>query len=152
LCGLPGSGKSTWAKKKVKEDSNTIIVNKDKIREMLRGEYVFDEALEYLVKIINNSAICCALNEQHDVIIDETFIKKRKRKEIIEELALACRRNCKIICVYCSSKTGNLDRRMIEPRTYDIKEWERVINNMKKDFEEPTLDEGFNKIIEIKIE
>lgn len=35
--GLPGSGKTTWAKEEQKKDSNLVRVNKDELRSMLHN-------------------------------------------------------------------------------------------------------------------
>lgn len=73
--GLPASGKSTWAKKKCMEYPNTVIVNRDKIREMLKGEYKnfpFGSNMEKLVTQLERGSIAASLNEGYNVIIDAT--------------------------------------------------------------------------------
>ena len=37
--GIPGSGKTTWAKDVVKENSNYIRINRDDLRIMLIGKW-----------------------------------------------------------------------------------------------------------------
>ncbi|MEX0596032.1 MAG: AAA family ATPase [Candidatus Paceibacterota bacterium] len=79
--GLPASGKSTWAKEKAKEEPNTVIVNRDKIREMLKGEYhlfPFGSSMEKLVTDIEKSAIHNALVRGYNVIIDSTGFRLSK--------------------------------------------------------------------------
>lgn len=69
LQGLPASGKSTYAKKLVNENpENTVIVNRDSIREGL-GKY-WVPSRENLVTRIENKMIDIALAENYNVIVD----------------------------------------------------------------------------------
>lgn len=73
--GLPASGKSTYAKKKVLEYPNTVIVNRDSIRTMLMGEYKyfpFGSSMEKLVTQLERGSIVAALDKGYNVIIDAT--------------------------------------------------------------------------------
>jgi len=73
--GLPASGKSTWSKKKVLEEPDTVIVNRDKIREMLKGEYKnfpFGSRMENIVTEIERFSIEAALADNYSVIVDAT--------------------------------------------------------------------------------
>lgn len=145
MCGLPGSGKSTWAKNKV--DDGCVILSKDKIREMIHGGYRYDPKTEQIVgeSIKTLLAMMYVCFPSKAVIIDETNISKKKRKEWIDLLDGAER----IICVYCSSAEGNLDRRMTDSRGVSKETWNGVIESMRKSFESPTEDEGYYKIIEV---
>lgn len=72
--GLPASGKSTWAKEKVAQEPDTVIVNRDKIREMLKGIYSnfpFGSSMENLVTKIEEYTIIKSLLD-YNVIIDST--------------------------------------------------------------------------------
>lgn len=83
LQGLPASGKSTWAKEKAKENKNTIIVNRDKIREMLKGvysEFPFGSAMEELVTDIEEETIRRGLFHGYNVISDNTNFRLTKPK------------------------------------------------------------------------
>jgi predicted kinase len=150
LCGLPGSGKSHWASQQAEENENFIIINRDKIREMFKGKYTYDKTIEKFVKFsCEYLTLCCYdLFSGFTAIIDETNITKAKRKLWIDLLLEDS--DIDIICVYFSLKEGNFERRMKDHRGLSKETWEEVINNMKKDFEEPTLDEGFKGIIEIR--
>lgn len=149
MCGLPGSGKSLWAQNYIKYNSNTIIICKDKIREMISGRYVFSYETEGFVKEIVEAIyqIESFLSGSVNVIIDETHITYKKRKRVLDYFKYSTKK----VCVYCSAQKGNLKRRMNDSRGYSTKEWNRVIENMKDSFEIPTLNEGFDEIIEVKI-
>ena len=77
LQGLPGAGKSTWAKEWVNESPTTRIrVNRDDIRRML-GPYWIPQR-EDLVTLIETSMIELAMQNGYDVVIDATNFKYAK--------------------------------------------------------------------------
>lgn len=87
LKGLPASGKSTFAKNKSKEEPNTVIVNRDKIREMLKGEYKlfpFGSKMEQIVTDIEMSSLQSALALGYDVILDSTGFRWNLSKEYVK--------------------------------------------------------------------
>lgn len=57
-----------------------------------------------------------------------------------------------IICVWFTENERNLENRMREARGYSEAKWAEVIASMKFNFEEPSEEEGFSKIIKIKCE
>lgn len=74
--GLPASGKSTWAKQWVLENSeHRIRVNQDDIRLML-GKY-WVPSREKLVQEIQFDAILEALSRGFNVVIDNTNLNKK---------------------------------------------------------------------------
>lgn len=94
LTGLPASGKSTWAKEKVKNESYTVIVSRDSIREMLKGHYTlfpFGSSMEVLVTEIENMAIISAYETGHDVIVDATNFRGLNRFEALESDSIPLR-------------------------------------------------------------
>ena len=81
--GLPGSGKSTWAKRMVAEHSKVMRVNRDEIR--LELGFVFNARREGEVTAIQNKRVTDALNEGWTVITDDTYLNpahiKHRRQE-----------------------------------------------------------------------
>jgi predicted kinase len=69
--GLPGSGKTTWAKRYQQDNQNTVLINKDDLRGMLH-QNVFSKGREAFVIEIRNAIVIRALQEGHDVIIHDT--------------------------------------------------------------------------------
>ncbi len=84
--GLPGSGKSTWAKEEVKKSQGGIKrVNKDDLRAMLDIS-VWSKANEKFVLNVRDSIVNKALLDGLSVIVDDTNLHP-KHRERLEELA-----------------------------------------------------------------
>ncbi len=89
--GLPASGKSTWAKKKVDKSPNSIKrVNKDELRTMFDNSY-FSKGNEKFVLNIQDVIIKSALEEGKHVIVDNTHLEsghEARIRELIKGLAV----------------------------------------------------------------
>lgn len=82
--GLPGSGKSHWAKEQVKLDyENTIRVNRDDIRTMLHDGFFDGPITESNVVMVRDAIIRQALKKSKTVISDDTNL----RAGVVKELA-----------------------------------------------------------------
>lgn len=78
LRGLPGSGKSTWAR----QQTNTRIVCRDSIRHML-GQYDdFTSEREGIVTDACNAAIFSCVRRGCDLIIDETHTHPKNPRKV----------------------------------------------------------------------
>jgi predicted kinase len=145
LIGFIGSGKSTWAREKVHAEPETVIISKDRIRDMIKAEYIYDEKLEPLVKQIAGNAIRSALNLGHDVIVDETHLTKNQRFTLSEVV----RQNfpgVRIVYVWCPECRNNLDNRMKDPRGYSREKWAGVLREQVQRFEIPMDSEGYDQM------
>lgn len=69
LKGLPGSGKSTWAKTFTDHNPEWVRINKDSIRQMIGG---YEPKKESLVLQFRNAMIDLALKDGKNVIVDDT--------------------------------------------------------------------------------
>lgn len=69
LKGLPGSGKSTWAKTLVEGDGNWVRINKDSIREMIGG---YSTKKEKLILEFRDVLVATALALGKNVVVDDT--------------------------------------------------------------------------------
>lgn len=85
LKGLPGSGKSTWANQYVTDHPNSVRVNKDDLRRMLRGPK-WSKSLEPGVLVTRDNIVSWALANGRDVIVDDTNFAP-KHEERLREIA-----------------------------------------------------------------
>lgn len=147
LIGLPGSGKSTWSKKKAVAEPRTVIINRDSIRTMLKGAYVYDEDLEVLVKAITFSAVREALSLNFNLIIDETHTTK-ERRQCTYNLINLFGYEINIVYVHFTETKRNLEYRMRDARGIEKDKWRSVIKDMTTKFEH-FKGEDFDKLIEV---
>ena len=144
LAGLAGSGKSTYAAKLSKENPNIKIVSSDSIREKIFGN-VNDQSHNYEIfsKIIPEQ-IRRGIAWMNDVIIDATSINHKDRKSYIQ---LANQLNVDIECHYFPADI-ELAKKQNAGRDRKVPEW--VIDKMANKWQEPSIDEGFSHVVNIK--
>lgn len=70
--GLPGSGKSTWAKELVAANPDVVRVNRDNLRFEHYGKYVISKKQEREITKIQQSRVREALSSGKSVVVDDT--------------------------------------------------------------------------------
>jgi predicted kinase len=75
LFGLPASGKSTFAKTQLNLRTDYVRVNRDDIRQMIKGGMTDDYKIEELVSDTEKTIIIGALTRNQHVIVDNTHLK-----------------------------------------------------------------------------
>jgi predicted kinase len=80
LQGLPGSGKTTWARQHCAENTWFRRTSKDDIRAMICGEY--SKPNEDTVIEIRNKIVMLLLSEGYSVIVDDTNLNERHRVKL----------------------------------------------------------------------
>jgi len=82
--GLPGSGKSTWAKDFVSKNSNWVRTNMDDIREKYYPNTKFSKEREVSVISIEDNEIIIALNDGKNIVNDNTNFNSVHRERILK--------------------------------------------------------------------
>lgn len=77
-CGVPGSGKTTWAREKALSMGNTLLFSRDDLRESLYGgigSYRFSTEKEELISNIEQTGVRLGLASGKNVIVHDTNCK-----------------------------------------------------------------------------
>lgn len=83
--GLPGSGKTTWAKDFVKENPNYVRVERDELRFSLKNIPIGDSKFEKLVTQLQYQMVHTSLNNKYNVILSDTNCNKKYLLQFIDE-------------------------------------------------------------------
>lgn len=79
LCGVSGSGKSTWATDFVSENKDIVRVSRDSYRDMLKGagkhQGILSSKEESYITDLQNDAILYLLSNGKSVIVDDTNLR-----------------------------------------------------------------------------
>jgi len=149
--GLIGSGKSTWAKAKAQKEPHTVIINKDSLRDMIKGKYIFCKDLEPLIHEWAAYMISIAIQNEYDVIIDEINLTKALRRNLID-IAENNSPRPRIVCVWFTEKNNNVENRLKDNHGDTSKDkWVKIYEHMRSIFEVPQLSERFDEIIKVEI-
>lgn len=138
MVGLPGSGKSTYAKE-LAEEIGAVICSSDTIRKELCGDENSQDNNEEIFKLLH-SRIKDNLKKGISVIYDATNINSKRRRAFLSELKnIPCIKKCVIMAVpFDECCKQNNSRNRIVP--YE------VILRMYKNWNTPYWFEGWNEI------
>lgn len=135
LVGIPGSGKTTYAKNYIEQNANTIHLSSDAIRKELYGDENIQGNPADVFSLMQKRAIE-ALNDGYDVIYDATNITRKDRASIIGMCPKFANIECRIIWAPIEVC---IERDAARERTVG----KEVIDKMLKRFQAPFFDEGF---------
>jgi predicted kinase len=83
-CGIPGSGKSTWAKQEISKDPlNWVRINNDDMRAMMNGS-VWSSDYEKMVGDVRNYIIRNAFKKNKNVIIDNLNLNRKHFDDVCD--------------------------------------------------------------------
>ena len=137
LVGLPGSGKSTWAKAYAKANPEYIVHSSDELRKEMYGDdfdasdnnKVFEELHRRIMEDL----------KIHSVIYDATNLVKKRRVHFLKQVSKHVYKTCIVFLkTYEKCLEDNLKRETPVP--------DEVITRMRKTFSPPMYHEGFNEI------
>jgi len=146
LIGVPASGKSTWVNQNT--DALTMVISTDNhIQEFADANgKTYSEVFDYYIKTAQKEMftdLAYAVDHDFNIIWDQTNTSVKARKSKIQKLGSYF----KIAVVFKTPEPEELDRRLNSRVGKHIPT--SVIKSMIESFEYPTLDEGFDKIIEV---
>ncbi len=141
MVGLPGSGKSTYAKE-LADEMRAVICSSDAIREELCGDENSQDKNEDVFKILH-SRIKESLRKGVNVIYDATNINSKRRRAFLSDIRnIPCIKKCIIMAVpFNDCCEQNNSRERVVPH--------EVIERMYKNWNTPYWFEGWDEI-EIK--
>lgn len=147
LCGIPGSGKSTWIKNKLDQFGGTQI-SRDNIRfELLKeGEEYFSHESEVLEKFYKRIKESSLNPNEKDIYIDATHLSLKVRQATLD--AIYKSKEIQIMAVNFNVSLNEALRRN-EQRSGLAKVPRSVIRRMYNQKVDPTFEEGFDMIIEV---
>jgi predicted kinase len=146
--GLPGSGKSTWAKNNAK-DLNALIINRDSIRTMIAGSYSkYDFKDEDLVIDITKAILASIISNNRNIILDETNLTRYGRKRWVDTIKDM---DPDVEFYYVNFDIpieGCKVRRRFDNKDCDA-DWDSIIDKMAKGYQPVNNElEGINKLEE----
>lgn len=146
LIGVPGAGKSTWIKQQtwalgLPVVSSDMYVEMEAQRQGKTYSEVFEEYMPIAVRLMVNHALICQANKL-DFIWDQTSTTVASRKRKFNTLLPSQYEH--IAVVFKVPEPAELTRRLASRPGKEIPA--DVMENMIRNFELPSLDEGFKEI------
>lgn len=140
ICGIPGSGKSTFLRNYVKE-SSSVVLSRDAIRFSLLKEDSDYFEYEPIVEQMFYNGITKALQLGYDVFADQSSISSAARKKLLSRV---CSYK-KVNAIYVKTPLEICIKRN-KFRIGRAKVPNDVIVDMYNHFSPPTFKEGFDSI------
>lgn len=138
MIGIPGSGKSTYAKKHF---PNALYVSRDEIRFNLvaENEEYFSKEKEVFSKFINT--INFGLTTGKDVVADATHLNYRSRNKLLKNLDINFIRKIEIVAIVMATPLDECIKRNENRKGTRSYVPQEVIKKMYTSFKPPTFEE-----------
>ena len=151
LVGVPGSGKSTWVGHQNFDWDNTVIVSTDRHVERYAKSVgktyneVFDDYMKTAVELMADDARA-AFKDNKVVVWDQTSTSVKPRAK---KLRMAPEHYTRIAVVF-STPPAELHAKMLDRPGKNIPDY--VMRSMIDNFVYPTIEEGFDRITNAKLQ
>lgn len=146
MVGLPGSGKSTYINKYFKTDY-VIISSDDLIQEKADelGKTHDDVFSDYIgdASKYANILLDKAIKDRKNIIIDKTNMSKKARNRVLSRIPTDYTKTAIVFNVDTEVLLNRVTTRNKTGKTISVK----VLIDMQRNYEEPTISEGFDKIL-----
>lgn len=140
LCGLQGSGKSTYARE-LKAERGFVVASSDEVRRQYpdaKNETVF----QFVYQMAND-----ALADGKSVIIDATNITIKSRRQVFANIKVDCTKVCVVFCTPYEECVKRVQaRNALSVATGDHFVPLDVLERYYKSFEVPFVEEGWDNI------
>jgi hypothetical protein len=161
LCGMIGSGKTVYARKRA--DEGAIVVCHDSLTESLHGRYRYEQGLRACYREIEQSTAWAALSAGRDVVVDRTHLTAESRERWIRwrdtyvglQTFNGHGPTVRVIAVafpICEPSIHAVRRFEADPRGRSLEDWTMVArHHAEQAAKEPLSDsEGFDEIIRME--
>lgn len=150
LVGVPGSGKSTWLKEQGFWDrTNLMILSTDNfIETVAAGEgktysEVFKDAIKLAEKHLDE-CLQIAIENDMDIVWDQTNLTRKTREIKLRRVPARYRKVAKVFLV---PPQEEWHARLNSPERAGKNISDVILRSMAANFEQPTVDEGFDEVI-----
>lgn len=142
-CANIASGKTTWAKKKAKEDPSFLIFDMDSIVTMLHGDYLlYSTECKPIYDSIEFHAISKIIKSGKNVIVDRLNHMVSRRAKYVD-LASELGVTVEVVLFPRVSPEEHATRRFnSENRGYTFERWLSVAEKIDREWQEPSASEG----------
>jgi predicted kinase len=144
LVGLPGSGKSTWAKRNLPQH---VYISPDEIR-YEKFEVQFDQKVEPQVWQIALALVEGNLKLNRPVVFDATNLTPKRREFLVE---IGQRHGAFLRAVLVNTPLSRCLKQNRTRRSFEHVP-DRLIINMAKTLVKPKKEEGFDEVLVVKPE
>lgn len=151
VCGIPGSGKSTYIRSRLTDDPHAIRVSRDEIRFHYLDTYGGDDYFAYENDVWKTfvKEICNYLNNGYNVWADQTSLNYGSRRKILSTVtAFAYPEQIDAYWFNCPLQIAAARNAQREGRE---RVPDQTLVNMFNFFMPPTKEEGFDHVVEIQI-
>lgn len=141
--GLPGSGKTTYAKKFI-ENKEVKYLSSDELRAIF-GKGEDDQSVTPLVFSHIKKKVDEYLKNGKNVLVDATSVNRKERSDYIKT---AKKYNTKVVALVFEMDRNGLiarNKKRGDEGGRSVPDW--VIDKMLNKYEKPSLDEGIDRII-----
>ena len=142
LIGVPGSGKSTWARNMKKLNKEIEVFSTDEYREKYLGNINEQSKNGFIFHKIYED-ILNALNNNKDIIFDATNVSIKDRKQFLQLTSYCKNKSTKIAVVFNVPIEECILRDFNRERTVG----KQVIEKFKNKYSTPSIEEGFDIIL-----